>query len=111
MTLMTEYEGGFMVKKMSDEYYSGAYPATRLRRMREHDFTRRLMRETTLTVDDLIYPVFIIEGENQREPVAAMPGVERLSIDLLIEEARVAAELGIPAIALFPVIPEKKKNG
>ena len=78
--------------------------------MREHDFTRRLMRETTLTVDDLIYPVFIIEGENQREPVAAMPGVERLSIDLLIEEARVAAELGIPAIALFPVIPEKKKT-
>ena len=95
---------------MSDEYHSGAYPATRLRRMREYDFTRRLMRETTLTVDDLIYPVFIIEGENQREPVAAMPGVERLSIDLLIEEARVAAELGIPAIALFPVIPEKKKT-
>ncbi len=78
--------------------------------MREYDFTRRLMRETTLTVDDLIYPVFIIEGENQREPVAAMPGVERLSIDLLIEEARVSAELGIPAIALFPVIPEKKKT-
>ena len=78
--------------------------------MREYDFTRRLMRETTLTVDDLIYPVFIIEGENQREPIAAMPGVERLSIDLLIEEAKVAAELGIPAIALFPVIPEKKKT-
>ena len=68
------------------------------------------MRENLLTAADLIYPVFIIEGENQRDPVPAMPGVERLSIDLLIEEARITMELGIPALALFPVTPEKKKT-
>ncbi len=90
--------------------YSGDYPAVRMRRMREHDFTRRMMRETTLSVADLIYPVFIIEGVNQREPVSAMPGVERLSIDLLIEEARVISDLGIPALALFPVTPDEKKT-
>ena len=78
--------------------------------MREHDFTRRMMRETSLTVADLIYPVFIIEGENRREPVPAMPGVERLSIDLLLEEARTCAQLKIPALALFPVTPEQKKS-
>ena len=89
---------------------SGDYPAVRMRRMREHDFTRRMMRETTLSVADLIYPVFIIEGVNQREPVSAMPGVERLSIDLLIEEARVISDLGIPALALFPVTPDEKKT-
>ncbi|MCY4211175.1 MAG: porphobilinogen synthase [Gammaproteobacteria bacterium] len=86
------------------------FPAVRLRRMREHDFTRRLLRETSLTVADLIYPVFIVEGENQRVPVPAMPGVERLSIDLLIGEARACAALGIPALALFPVTPEPKKT-
>lgn len=90
--------------------YSGDYPEVRLRRMREHDFTRRMMRENLLTAADLIYPVFIIEGENRRDPVPAMPGVERLSIDLLIEEARTTMELGIPALALFPVTPEKKKT-
>ena len=90
--------------------YSGDYPAVRMRRMREHDFTRRMMRETTLSVADLIYPVFIIEGVNQREPVSAMPGIERLSIDLLIEEARVISDLGIPALALFPVTPDEKKT-
>ncbi len=89
---------------------SGDYPAVRMRRMREHDFTRRMMRETTLSVADLIYPVFIIEGVNQREPVSAMPGVERLSIDLLIEEAREISDLGIPALALFPVTPDAKKT-
>lgn len=78
--------------------------------MREHDFTRRMMRETSLTVADLIYPVFIIEGDNRREPVPAMPGVERLSIDLLLEEARACAQLKIPALALFPVTPEQKKS-
>ena len=88
----------------------GEYPTIRLRRMREHDFTRRMMRETSLTVADLIYPVFIIEGENRREPVPAMPGVERLSIDLLLEEARTCAQLKIPALALFPVTPEQKKS-
>ena len=90
--------------------FSGDYPAVRMRRMREHDFTRRMMRETTLSVADLIYPVFIIEGVNQREPVSAMPGVERLSIDLLLEEARVISDLGIPALALFPVTPDEKKT-
>lgn len=88
----------------------GEYPTIRLRRMREHDFTRRMMRETSLTVADLIYPVFIIEGDNRREPVPAMPGVERLSIDLLLEEARTCAQLKIPALALFPVTPEQKKS-
>ena len=88
----------------------GEYPTIRLRRMREHDFTRRMMRETSLTAADLIYPVFIIEGESQREPVPAMPGIERLSIDLLLEEARTCAQLKIPALALFPVTPEQKKS-
>ena len=81
---------------------SGDYPAVRMRRMREHDFTRRMMRESTLTTGDLIYPVFIIEGGKQREPVSAMPGIERLSIDLLIEEARVISDLGIPPLHCFP---------
>ena len=88
----------------------GNFPTIRLRRMREHDFARRMMRETSLTVSDLIYPVFIIEGDNRREPVPAMPGVERLSIDLLLEEARTCAQLKIPALALFPVTPEQKKS-
>ena len=88
----------------------GNFPAVRMRRMREHGFTRRMMRENSLTAADLIYPVFIMEGENQREPVPAMPGVERLSIDLLVEEARIAGDLGIPALALFPVTPEEKKT-
>ena len=88
----------------------GDYPTIRLRRMREHDFTRRMMRETSLTVADLIYPVFIIAGDNRREPVPAMPGVERLTIDLLLEEARTCAQLKIPALALFPVTPEQKKS-
>ena len=78
--------------------------------MREHDFTRRMMRETSLTVADLIYPVFIIEGDNRREPVPAMPGIERLSIDLLLDEARTCAQLEIPALALFPVTPEERKT-
>ena len=88
----------------------GNFPAVRLRRMREHDFTRRMIRETPLGVADLIYPVFVTEGSNQRVPVPAMPGVERLSVDLLIDEARACAELGIPALALFPVTPDQKKT-
>jgi porphobilinogen synthase len=78
--------------------------------MRRSDFSRRLMRETAVSIDDLIYPLFVLEGENRREPVASMPGVERLSIDLLLEECRAAAELGIPAVALFPVTPTAKKT-
>ncbi|MGQ9831524.1 MAG: porphobilinogen synthase [Thermochromatium sp.] len=87
-----------------------AYPATRMRRMRRDDFSRRLMRETTLTPDDLIWPVFVLEGQGQREPVPSMPGVERLSIDLLIEAAREAHQLGIPVMALFPVTPPAAKS-
>jgi porphobilinogen synthase len=78
--------------------------------MRYNDFSRRLMRENQLTTDDLIYPMFIIEGHNQRQAVASMPGVERLSIDLLVAEAKELVALGIPAIALFPVTPLSAKS-
>lgn len=88
----------------------GRFPATRMRRMRRQDFSRRLMRETVLTPNDLIYPVFVTEGEKNREPVPSMPGIERLSIDELLKEACEAAELGIPAVALFPVVPQEKKS-
>ena len=73
---------------------SGYFPATRLRRMRQHDFSRRLMAEHQLTVNDLIYPMFIIEGENKRETIASMPGIERLSLDLLLAEAHELVALG-----------------
>lgn len=86
------------------------YPATRMRRMRRDDFSRRLMRETLLTPADLIYPVFVLEGEGRREAVASMPGIERLSLDLLVRESRGLAELGIPAIAIFPVTPPEAKS-
>lgn len=86
------------------------FPASRPRRMREQDFSRRLMAEHKLTVDDLIYPMFIIEGEQQRETIASMPGIERLSLDLLLKEAKELVALGIPAIALFPVVPAEKKS-
>ena len=86
------------------------FSATRMRRMRRDDFSRRLMQENNLTVNDLIYPMFIIEGENQRETIASMPGVERLSIDQVISEATQCANLGIPAIALFPVVSQSKKS-
>jgi len=86
------------------------YPATRLRRMRYQNFSRRLMRENRLSTDDLIYPMFVIEGQGQREAVASMPGVERLSIDLLLQEAEEVQRLKIPAIALFPVIDPRQKS-
>ncbi|MCZ6620110.1 MAG: porphobilinogen synthase [Gammaproteobacteria bacterium] len=79
-----------------------SFPLTRLRRNRAKDFARRLVRETLLTPDDLIYPVFIVEGNNQRQPVTAMPGIDRFSIDNLLIEAEEVAALGVPAIALFP---------
>ena len=88
----------------------GQYPQRRLRRNREHDFSRRLVREHRLSVDDLIWPIFVIEGEQRREPVASMPGVWRLSLDQLKLEAREAQRLGIPAIALFPVVDAEKKS-
>ena len=86
------------------------YPYTRPRRMRRDEFSRRLMRENSITANDLIYPVFVLEGNNQREAVASMPGIERKSIDLLLKEAEEALTLGIPALALFPVVPAEKKS-
>ncbi len=88
----------------------GPWPATRMRRMRRDDFSRRLMRETRLSVDDLIYPMFVLEGKNRTEQIASMPGIERISIDLLVREAELLAKLGIPAIALFPVTPQEAKS-
>ena len=86
------------------------YPATRMRRMRRDGFSRRLMRETRLTTDDLIYPMFVTEGRGAREPVESMPGIERVSVDELVREAAEAAELGIPAVVLFPVIAPEGKS-
>ncbi|MCF2828399.1 porphobilinogen synthase [Pseudoalteromonas sp. L23] len=86
------------------------FPLTRMRRMRRDDFSRRLMSESTLTVNDLIYPVFVLDGESKREAIPSMPGIERLSIDLLVEEAKQLVELGIPAVALFPVTPAEQKT-
>lgn len=88
----------------------GGYPRTRMRRMRRDAFSRRLMREHRLTADDLIYPVFVLEGSGQREAVASMPGVERLSIDELLKEAAELVTLGVPAVALFPVTPASCKS-
>jgi porphobilinogen synthase len=81
-----------------------------MRRMRRDDFSRRLMRENRLTADDLIYPVFVLEGQGRREAVPSMPGVDRLSIDLLLKEAAEVHALGIPAMALFPVTPAEHKS-
>ncbi len=89
---------------------TGSFPHSRMRRMRRDDFSRRLMRENVLTTDDLIYPVFVIEGENTREAVESMPGVERLTLDLLEKEAKLVADLGIPAMAVFPVVGAGKKS-
>jgi porphobilinogen synthase len=86
------------------------YPATRLRRLRRDDFTRRLVRENALSVNDLIYPVFVLDGEKKRETVASMPGVERLSLDLLLPVAETCVKLGIPVMALFPVIDPALKT-
>jgi porphobilinogen synthase len=87
-----------------------AFPATRMRRMRRDDFSRRLMREHRLSADDLIYPVFVLEGEQITQPVASMPGVNRVSLDNLLLLAEEAVSLGVPALALFPVIGEDKKS-
>ncbi|MDR0736742.1 MAG: porphobilinogen synthase [Zoogloeaceae bacterium] len=86
------------------------FPAARMRRMRRDDFSRRLMRESVLTPDDLIYPVFVLDGEKREEAVPSMPGITRQSIDLLLQTAEQAAELGIPALALFPVIDARLKS-
>ncbi len=88
----------------------GHFSGVRMRRMRRDDFSRRLMRESTLSVDDLICPLFVLEGEGRREAVPSMPGVERVSIDLLLQEAGELVRLGVPAVALFPVTPESVKT-
>lgn len=94
---------------MTQQIFS-AFPVRRMRRMRKQDFSRRLMAENKLSVDDLIYPVFVIEGENHREAVPSMPGVERLTIDQLLIEAGELVKYGVPMIALFPVVPQQKKS-
>jgi porphobilinogen synthase len=86
------------------------FPTTRMRRMRAHDFSRRLMREVRLSSDDFIWPVFVLEGDNAVEPIASMPGVERMTIDRLLPAAEHCLELGIPAIALFPVVSADCKS-
>lgn len=87
-----------------------SFPLRRMRRMRKHDFSRRLMAEHKISADDLIYPMFILMGKNRRESVESMPGIERLSIDLMLEEAEYLASLGVPAIALFPVVNQDAKS-
>ena len=86
------------------------FPATRLRRLRRDDFTRRLVRENEVTVNDLIYPVFVLDGQKKRQSIASMPGVERLSLDLLLPVAERCVKLGIPVMALFPVIDPSLKT-
>jgi porphobilinogen synthase len=95
---------------MTDDHTPHQYPRVRMRRMRRDDFSRRLMRETLLTPADFIYPVFVTEGKGQRVPVPSMPGVERMSIDELVDEAKQAWKLGVPAVALFPVTPAEAKS-
>lgn len=89
---------------------TGKFPSARPRRLRRHDFLRRLVRESSLSSDDFIYPVFVLDGDGRREPVASMPGIERLTIDLLLAEAESLLDLGIPAVALFPVTPAEAKS-
>lgn len=89
---------------------TASFPALRLRRPRAHDWSRRLHAENVLTTADLIWPVFIRDGENEREPVGAMPGVNRLSVDLIVEAAREAVDLGIPVLALFPNTPPDARS-
>ena len=95
---------------MPDFLHPASFPLTRLRRNRQTPWSRRLVAEHKLSVDDLIWPLFVIEGTNTRQNIASMPGVERLSIDLLVEAARLAVDLGIPAIAVFPSIDPALKT-
>ena len=88
----------------------GPFPQTRMRRLRASAFSRSLVRETGLTPADFIFPVFVLEGSGQREPIPSMPGIERLSIDLLVQQARELVQLGIPAMALFPVVGSERKS-
>ena len=90
--------------------FTGGFPSRRPRRMRRNDFSRRMMREVRLGPADFIYPVFVLDGTGREEPVPSMPGVSRQSIDLLLREAAACVELGIPAMALFPVSAEEHKT-
>lgn len=90
--------------------FPGTFPGRRMRRVRRHDFSRRLVAENQLTVNDLIYPVFVMEGQNRQEEVASMPGVYRMTIDLLLKEAEAVAKLGVPVLSLFPVIESAGKS-
>jgi porphobilinogen synthase len=94
----------------SQPRFPGQYPQTRLRRLRRHDWSRRLVAEASLSINDLIWPLFVHEGTNRREAVASMPGVERLSTDVLVETVGTAVQLGIPAVAIFPVVEPLKKS-
>jgi porphobilinogen synthase len=98
------------LRKISIMKIYGQFPAVRMRRMRRDDFSRRLMREHRLSADDLIYPVFILDGKNRTEKVASMPGVERMTIDRLLPVAAECVKLHIPVLALFPVIEQKLKT-
>ncbi len=89
---------------------SGLFLPRRMRRMRRNNFSRRLMRENQLTSNDLIYPMFVLDGKGQRQRISSMPGIERVSIDLLLKEAAELVELGVPAVALFPVTAADKKS-
>ena len=95
---------------MSFSLKRGPFPKTRMRRSRSMDATRNLVRENNLSTSDLIYPVFVLDGDQRRESIPSMPGIERLSVDLLIEEARALFKLGIPALALFPVVEASHKS-
>lgn len=90
--------------------FPGTFPGRRMRRVRRHDFSRRLVAENQLTVNDLIYPVFVMEGHNQQQEVPSMPGVYRMTIDLLLKEAEAVAKLGVPVLSLFPVIESDGKS-
>lgn len=90
--------------------FPGTFPGRRMRRVRRHDFSRRLVAENQLTVNDLIYPVFVMEGHNRQQEIASMPGVYRLTLDLLIKEAEAVAKLGVPVLSLFPVIESAGKS-
>ncbi len=96
--------------EMTDDHTPHQYPRVRMRRMRRDGFSRRLMRETLLTPADFIYPVFVTEGTGQRAAIPSMPGIERMSVDELVDEAKQVWRLGVPAVALFPVTPAEAKS-
>jgi porphobilinogen synthase len=91
-------------------YPLGSFPGVRMRRMRRDDFSRRLMREHVLTTNDLIYPVFVMDGRSRTEAITSMPGVERYTIDRLLSHLESCVELGVPAVALFPAVEQRLKT-